>query len=182
VVVSNAYFQDIELPEQYLFPLVTKKNFSEKKIKPHKWILLPYNSETARPLEWAEIEKEPTLAAYLTLNQSTLQNRKGRMIQVSIQRGYWWALLGIGYYSFHNYKVLWEAFGKKHFHPILLEGNWQGNQALHAYIPLHNLAQAEEALLALQNPYIETYLASNRMEGTCNWAQPGKMKNLLLLE
>ena len=179
--VSNKK-KELVLPTKYLFPLVVRKNFLEKKPKPHKWILLPYDTETAKPLSQEEIEKEPALWDYLLRNEAILKKRKGIMIRGQMQKGAWWVLLGIGNYSFNNHKVLWEAFGRKSFNPIILSGNWQGNQALHAFIPLDDLTRAEETFASLLHPQVENYLTGLRTEGTCNWAQPGKVKPLLTME
>lgn len=180
--VAGKNQESVILPSKYLFPLAVKKNFSEATPKPHKWILLPYNTQTAKPLSRKEIEEEPLLWEYLSRHETPLKNRKGQMIRAQIQKGFWWALLGIGAYSFNNHKVIWEAFGKKSFRPVILSGNWQGNQALHAFIPLEDLNKAGTTLEALLHPQVENYLTALRSEGTCNWAQPGKLKPLLEME
>jgi len=41
------------------------------------------------------------------------------------------------------------------------------------------LAEAEDLLYKLQNSNIENYLKSLNVEGTCNWAQPGRIKRFL---
>lgn len=180
--VTAKYQDTVILPVKYLFPVVTKKNFSETTPKPHKWILLPYDTATAKPLSQEVLEAEPQLWEYLCKHEIHLKNRKGQMIQAQIQKGNWWTLLGIGQYSFGNHKVIWEAFGRKSFRPIILSGHWQGNQALHAFIPMDNYERAEETLRALLHPQIENYLIASRSEGTCNWAQPGRLKPLLLMK
>lgn len=183
VVVSNANSRNVVLPKKFIYPLVTKGNFRDtpsfQSPKPQKWILMPYSALTGKPLEWEELQSYPSLCQYLCDYQHILSVRKGIMLNTWIKRGVWWALLGVGPYSFTNYKVVWESFGQKRFAPILLSGNWQGNQAIHAYLPLSEKHTAIRVCNELKNPHIELYLSSLRMEGTCNWAQPGKMRNLL---
>ena len=77
------------------------------------------------------------------------------------------------------YKVVWEAYGKKEFNPIIFEGMWQANQSLQAFIPTRTIVEARDILQKLKNPAIEAYLLSLKMEGTMNWAQPGKIKKLI---
>ena len=181
--VSNNVNRDVTLPRKYLFPLVAKENFREEHPDPVRFILLPYNPLSGAPLEESEIQKENGLQTYLFSQKSKLQNRKGTLINAWISRGYWWALLGIGRYSFTPHKVLWEAFGRNTFSPRIFSGYkemcWQGNQALHAYIPCEDRTSAERICAKLRNPFVQGYLLSLSMEGTCNWAQPGRVSKLI---
>lgn len=178
--VTNKFQQDIILPQKYLFPLIATNNFNEKKPKARKWVLLPY-SANGKALEWGDIETETSLATHLKKHEVRLKMRKGTMLQAQIKKGYWWAMLGVGPYCFDTHKIVWESFGKKHFRPILLSGNWQGNQAMHAFMPMQTLDLALETLSLLNPSKVQSYLSSLQMEGTCNWAQPGKMKKLITL-
>lgn len=169
-----------ELPKKYVHPLITSKNFKGEKV-PTKWVLIPHNSN-GKPLDYQQIKTEPQLNNYLLENKTVLQSRKGSIIGSWIKRGYWWAFLGVGPYSFTPYKVVWEAYGKKVFEPRIFDSEWQANQSLQAYMPASSLSQAERILESLQDSRIEEYLLSLKMEGTMNWAQPGKIKKLLSYE
>ena len=87
--------------------------------------------------------------------------------------------MGVGAYNFFDYKIVWEAYGKTSFQPQIVKGHWQANQSLQAFIPLKSMAEAEKILLRLQHKDIEKYLLSLKMEGTMNWAQPGKIKKFI---
>ena len=141
-------------------------------------MLLPY-SKNGKPLGLESLRSHHLLWEYLKQHQTILTARKGKMIQTWRERGYWWALLGVGKYNFMKYKVVWEAFGRKTFNPQLFSGNWQANQSLQAYIPAKTKKEAHRILKALRNPAIEEYLHSLKMDGTMNWAQPGKIQKLL---
>jgi hypothetical protein len=184
VKVGNTSNAAIVLPKQFLYPLATKTNFNEITPIPHKWILLPHNTRTGKPLTEAEVRSHDVLWHYLSTHQERLAARKGTLIQSLVAKGLWWALLGVGAYSFMPYKVLWEAFGQKTFTPRVfatIEGQaWQGNQALHASICAASEGEAERICQELRQPYILTFLKSQRMDGTCNWAQPGRISKLLL--
>lgn len=91
-------------------------------------------------------------------------------------------MLGVGPYSFYPYKVIWEAYGRASFRPIIIPGHWQANQSLQAFIPLHSQIQAEVVCKSLGQRSVEAYLRSLRMEGTMNWAQPGKISKLITTE
>ena len=171
------------LPDQFLYPLATKEIWQQQTSLPHKWILLPYNPQTGKPLTWDEIEQWDTLKAYLQKAQEVLKSRKGILLRSVMNRGNWWALLGVGPYSFAPFKVIWEAYGKSDFTPVVLgsvEGQmWQGNQAMHAFIPCWSEREAQRIKTALESPEIPTLLRQLNGAGKCNWAQPGKIKKIL---
>lgn len=173
------------LPEEFLFPLATKEIWKHGQNDVKRWILLPYDRLTAKPLSWNEIEKHPELRRYLSDFADLLQNRRGTLIQSAVTRGMWWALLGVGPYCFAPYKVMWEAYGKSDFQPTILASSagqqWQANQAMHAYIPSWDLADAKRICTALKHPNVLSVLRQLNGAGKCNWAQPGKMKKVLSL-
>lgn len=181
VSVSNKSKNKIILPKKFIFPLITSKEFKKETSKPSKWVLLPYN-KNGKPLEWKQIQQYPELRFYLESNEDVLKNRKGVMLNALINRGYWWSMLGVGEYNFFPYKVVWEAYGKKSFNPKIFDGSWQANQALQAYIPVKSLGDAEKIHKELSDRRIEKYLLSLKMEGTMNWAQPGKIKKIIKYE
>jgi hypothetical protein len=174
------------LPDEYLYPLATKETWKEGNGIPHKWILLPYDRSTGRPLARSEIDQCDELREYLHGAKEALESRKGTLIRSAIDKGVWWSLLGVGPYSFAPYKVIWEAYGQKHFRPIILhetEGRvWQANQSMHAFIPCWDEAEAKRIQTALLNPDIQVLLKQLNGDGKCNWAQPGKIKKILSFE
>lgn len=171
---------EIRLPNKFIFPLITSKNFKGHSC-PQRWVMLPYNQLTGKPLSLGEIEQSPALMNYLKLHKERLLNRKGAMLKSFLKKGQWWAMLGVGSYSFVPYKVTWEAYGKKEFNPQIFAGHWQANQSLQAFIPCSDLLMAKSICQKLKNPQVESYLHSFMMDGTMNWAQPGKMRHLFSL-
>jgi hypothetical protein len=169
------------LPKKYIYPLITSKNFKNT-AEPSKWVLLPYNAQTGKPLSLTEMGEEPLLFAYLQSQKHLLANRKGSLIQTQVKRGLWWSLLGVGPYSFCPYKVVWEAYGKDTFRPQIFQGSWQANQSLQAFIPCADEAMARQILAKLSNPLVQQYLRASKMEGTMNWAQPGKIASILAFQ
>ncbi len=178
-------FDDVpaDVPQEFLFPLITKECFREDEPSPRKHILLPYDKQTGRPLDETHLRSVPTLAAYFAMWKTQLLARKGTMLNTWMKRGIWWACLGVGEYNFAPFKVVWEAYGKSNFHPRIfgcVDGRpWQANQAMQAFIPCSSLAEAKDLLDRLENSNIESYLKSLSVEGTCNWAQPGRIKRFL---
>lgn len=173
--------EEIKLPSRFVFPLLKPINFKNQSEEPKAWVLIPHNSQGV-PLSEKELDHYPELKDYLYSHRQKLSARKGTLINAWINKGQWWALLGVGIYNFSPYKVVWEAFGRKRFSPIIVPGNWQANQALQAFIPAETRSEATRILKALKNPSVEEYLLSLRMEGTMNWAQPGKIKKLIEFE
>jgi hypothetical protein len=144
----------------------------------YKWVLLPYN-QNGKPLDLSQLQQYHSLYSYLRENKDILINRKGTMLKALISRGQWWALLGVGEYCFYPYKIVWEAYGKSSFNPLVFEGKWQVNQSLQAYIPVKSIEEAKRIQKELSDKVIEDYLLSLKMEGTMNWAQPGKIKKFI---
>jgi len=178
-IVGNKKQQGIILPLNYIYPLLTAKNFkSECEFIPEKWALLPY-AKNGKPLEIDELKKEEKLWEYLNENKEILQQRKGTLLGAQIKKGYWWAMLGVGAYSFAPFKVVWEAYGKNTFSPKLFLNSAQANQSLQAFMPFWKEEEAKAALKLLNHPNVERYLLSLKMQGTMNWAQPGKIKKIL---
>lgn len=181
VCVSNQTVGSVLLPSNYIFPLLTAKNFQNKTLAAQKWVLVPHN-RNGKPLDVAQLNHESELLRYLLKYRHVLENRKGVMLQSWIKRGNWWALLGVGEYNYFPWKIVWEAYGKTVFSPMLFPGHWQANQSLQAFIPVRSKEDGERILLELKKPPVSAYLASLKMEGTMNWAQPGKIKKMLQFE
>jgi len=171
------------IPDQFLYPLATKEIWRPNAPLPCKWILLPYDPQTGKPLTWGEIGRWNTLKTYLQNAQEVLKARKGTLLRSAINKGNWWILLGVGPYSFAPFKVIWEAYGRDRFEAIVLgsvDGQmWQGNQAMHAFIPCWTERDARRIKTALENPAIPILLRQLNGTGKCNWAQPGKIKKIL---
>jgi hypothetical protein len=172
-----------DVPAKFIFPLVTKECFRENMQTPKKHILLPYDDLTGRPLDRNALLAYPSLLAYLESQKRLLTSRKGTLLNTWIKRGIWWACLGVGEYCFAPFKIVWEAYGKSNFNPRIFSSRdgkpWQANQAMQAFIPCFSLAEAEDLLDRLKNSNIERYLKSLNIQGTCNWAQPGRIKRFL---
>ena len=171
------------LPEEFLYPLTTKETWRQEVPSPCKWILLPYHRQTGKPLAWHQIRQHDGLKKHLQDAQELLQARKGTFLRAAINKGYWWAVLGAGPYAFAPFKVMWEAFGRSEFNPIVLasvEGRvWQGDQSMHAFIPCWNEQDAQRIKTALEHPEIPALLRQLNGAGKCNWAQPGKIRKIL---
>ncbi len=169
------------LPEDLIFPLITAKQFRGNQ-KADKYIFLPYK-QNGKVLTEKELESYPGALDYLNRHKDSLESRKGVMLRSQIRRGYYWSLLGVGPYTFFPWKVVWESYGKNEFTPILFSENngkpWVPNQSLQAYCPFREKEEALRVLKQLKKPVIGSILKSHKMQGTCNWAQPGRIKVFL---
>jgi hypothetical protein len=175
--------EEPDLPEDFIFPLITKECFREENLLPRKHIVLPYDARSGRPLEETALRSIPKLFAHFFRHKDKLYTRKGTLLNTWTKRGIWWACLGVGKYNFAPFKIVWEAYGKTNFRPKIFGNHngkpWQANQAMHAFIPCWSLDEAKNLLHQLKNSNIEGYLKSLHVEGTCNWAQPGRIKRFL---
>jgi len=183
VWLKNDFGDELIVNKRYVFPLTVSSTLSQEKPKIEKVILIPH-FENGKPIDLSTLQKEKSLHSYLKKHEARLKSRKGVLINSWIEKGFWWALMGVGEYNFAQYKVIWKAFGDNTFTPKILSpddnfGVWQGNQSLNAYIGLNCEKEALEIHNKLRNPFIQSYLSSLRMQGTCNWAQPGRMKKIM---
>ena len=171
------------IPEEFLYPLATKETWRQAIPSPCKWILLPYHPQTGKPLAWHQIRQHDALRRHLQDAQERLQARKGTFLRAAINKGCWWAVLGVGPYAFAPFKVIWEAYGRSEFNPIVLadvDGQvWHGDQAMHAFIPCWTGQDAQRIKTALEHPEIPALLRQLNGAGKCNWAQPGKIRKIL---
>ncbi len=146
-----------------------------------KWILVPYHRNGSL-LDENELEASG-LAAFWSAWRERLSSRRGVLLGSQLSRGRWWALLGVGAYAFTPYKVVWSAYGRARLDASVLgprsDGSvWQADQALQAYIPCLDEAEAQRLRDFLNSEPVADYLASLRGAGTKNWAQPGRFKPL----
>ncbi len=174
---ENGLGKQYKLNSKYMLPLLNNKHFDFENRKSDKYILCLHNS-SGSPLNYSEIKDLEGIEDYLKKFKPQMMARKGILIQSHIKRGTFWALLGVGSYSFSPYKVAWTALGKSSFLAKVVSGHLQGNQSIHAFIPSDTLEDAQRICNEL-NSKIPEYLQMFAMEGTCNWAQPGRIKRIL---
>ena len=176
-IYVNGVGEQYEICSDIMLPLLNSRNFGGKKKTLNRYILCLYD-KSGTPLNYSAIQKLKGVEKYLLKFKSQMESRKGILIQSQISRGVYWALLGVGPYCFSKYKVAWMAFGKTIFKARVVEGKFQGNQSMHAFIPSNTLADAKRICEEL-NYKVPEYLSMFAMEGTCNWAQPGRIKRIL---
>ncbi len=174
-LLSNKTHQNVKMLKSCVYPLVSKTT--------SKYIVILHDRTTGKPFSPEYIRARPVLQSFVQFHETILKNRKGSLIQNWVRRGLFWACLGVGPYNFFEYKVLWQAFGTREF-KARIYGNsegaaWQGNQAMHVYIPCHELEEARRIRDALNGGVVQCYLDSFHMGGSKSWAQPGKIKALL---
>ena len=173
----NGYGISLDISTDFVFPLMNSALFGGRVPKKERYILCLHD-QSGSPLTSKRISELSGVLDYLNKYENEMRNRKGVLIQSCIRRGYFWSLIGVGPYSFSPFKVAWESLGKRSFSAVVVDGRWQGNQAMHAYIPAYNSTDAFRIRNKL-NENVPAYLHSFGMEGTCNWAQPGRIKRLL---
>lgn len=103
------------LPDEFVFPLASKECFENPTLQPKRFILVPHDVKSGKPLSETSLKQYPDLWEYLNRHRDVLISRRGTMINTWIKRNQWWACLGVGPYSFTPYKLIWEALGKKKF-------------------------------------------------------------------
>jgi hypothetical protein len=176
---TSAAVGRVVLPRRFLYPLLTADQFENPTAPPRRWVLLPHDPETSQPLTLGQVTACPELAEYLERCRPMLENRRGQWLRQWIDRGRWWALLGVGPYCFASYRVTWPAYGATRFTPCVFAAPWQGQQALHAHIACKSLGDAQRLAAALSRPEVEEYLRAFGTAGTRSFAQPGRVARVL---
>ena len=179
-VAETAVAGRVVLPQRFLHPLLTADQFVDSSAPPRRWVLLPHDPSTGQPLTPAQVAESMELVNYLERCRPLLENRRGQWLRRWIDRGRWWALLGVGPYCFTPYRVTWPAYGAGRFSPQVISFPWQGQQALHAHIPCESREEAEALRAELARPCVEEYLRAFGIAGTRNFAQPGRVARLLM--
>jgi hypothetical protein len=175
---ASAVVGRVVLPRRCLFPLLTADQFADTAAPPRRWVLLPHDAATGQPLTPEQVAACAELADYLDRCRPLLEQRRGRWLRRWIDRGRWWALLGVGPYCFTPYRVAWPAYGADRFTPRVFAAPWQGQQALHAHVACSSRKDAKALRTALACPEIEEYLRAFGTAGTRNFAQPGRVRRL----
>lgn len=97
--------------------------------------------------------------------------------------GVWYGLLGVGAYTFRPWKIIWEAYGKQVFRPVLVGPDiWVPNQALFCSLDFESRDQAEAALEGLNRLPVTEVLTALGGAGRPSWAQPGRMAQFFTWE
>jgi hypothetical protein len=176
---NEIYFlKDKAFDSEQIFPLYDRKRNPGRS---RRWLVIPHDPQTGKPLNQEDIHGG--LWAYLLNHRKVLVGRKGLLIGSQIRKGYWWALQGVGPYTFAPYKIVWRALGTKTFDPELISP-WKGmpqipHQSLYTYLSFWDREKALEALEVLKNPRIQKELDGMQGAGTKNFAQPGRIKALI---
>jgi hypothetical protein len=163
-----------DLENELLFPLLRSSDVGENRAEPSRWVLLPYNRE-GHVLEENRLEKTyPQTWSYLLSQKETLENRKSRFAKKS-----WYALFGIGSYTFAPWKVVWRAMGAKRLEAAVITDAIP-NQAMHGYIACESLEEANYLCSLLNSPEIRRMTEVLSESCSRSFAQPGTMKLLPL--
>ncbi len=173
--------REIEIEKSVVYPLVDRNNFRSHRMHERKWVVLPYH-QNGSVFHANDLKKLPLLNNYLHGVKSLLIHRRGKFLKSQIEKGCFWALLGVGLYNFRPFKIVWEAYGKHEFIPLIFEGNWQVGQALYAYLSFDDIQTCKSVFEQLVRADIGKILNRMQMGGTMSWAQPGIMSNFFEIE
>ncbi len=185
VKLSSKSRKNVTLPRALVYPLIGKGFFSQNEPGPERFIFIPHDRTNGKPLTEEQLQEYPEAVKYLSKVRKLLVKRRGTMINAKIKKGQWWALLGVGSYSFAPWKIVWQSYGVSRFAPRLIdtsENCWQGNNALHAFMSFTDEQEAGRVYRELLEAPIDQYLKLHRAGGSCNWAQPGRIKKFLEIQ
>jgi len=173
--------REVIVESSVVYPMVHRTNFKENNKNIKKWVILPYHSD-GKLFSESDLNGYPLLKKYFHSQRKELQSRRGKFLGDKISKGYYWTLLGVGIYNFWPHKIIWEAYGKRDFSPLIFEGDWQAGQALYAYLAFEDNSICAKVYQQLLQNDIEKVLNSLQLGGTMSWAQPGIISNFLEFE
>jgi hypothetical protein len=179
-VTNNS--SQVLLPKALLAPLLTADNFKSSSFVAKRWLFLPYHSQTGKLMPLQYIQKHyPHAYHYIMSIENQLSQRKGTMLRSYMKHGDFYALLGVGIYAFAPYKVVWQAMGSYRFRAMIVKGEVQGNQALHAYIPAYSKQEAKAIQNYLESSCVQRYFETFDVAGSKSFAQPHRVCQLFAL-
>lgn len=167
-----------DAPEELFYPLAPK----EPRKSSEGFLFLPHHPQSGQPLDpqtfYGKMDT-PWGREWIHTWEERLKNRRGPMVRIWREKGCWWALVGVGPYTFLPWKILWKAFGQG-FAPYtagpILGKPQVPFQALQAYLSFPDENQARLILEELSNLPITRFLEESRILGGKSGAQPGRIK------
>ncbi|MDC7223266.1 MAG: N-6 DNA methylase [Spirochaetales bacterium] len=163
-----------DLEEGLLHPLLRSCDVGENRAEPSRWVLLPYGKK-GELIDEVDLKRDyPRAWNYLLSHKKRLEKRKSRFAQKN-----WYALFGIGSYTFAPWKVVWRAMGAKSLEAAVITDAIP-NQAMHGYIACQSREEANYLCARLNSPEIRRMAALLSESRSRSFAQPGTMKLLPL--
>jgi hypothetical protein len=185
---NKIFFFDGEFPEicdsQLVYPVPTAEQWKGRG-EPRRWVVLPYDPHTGRPLTESELRQGfKRTWEYLKQHEDFLRARRGLLLKKRMESGFWYSLWGVGDYTFAPWKLIWPAYGDTKFRPLELgswhrEGKkvpWIPQQSLQAYCAFDDALSLRRVAEKLRALPVEQVLCDAEGRGTPCWAQPGRMK------
>jgi hypothetical protein len=157
-----------------LKPLLKSSDVNPFHYNKSYWVLLPYTDNGALISENDLQLHYPIAYNYLLKHKDVLQNRKSRFIKQC-----WYALFGIGQYTFTKYKVVWRGLGAKALQACVVTDGIP-NQAMHCYFSTNNHDEAHYLCSILNQPAYNDQLTSINESGAKSFAQPNTIHRLLI--
>lgn len=183
VLFKNLEGETFQVETFIIYPLLMRDNLTKGIEEPLRYVLLPYDRNTAKPLSERELSRYPQAFSYFESKREILLNRKGTLIQSAMNNTSPWALLGVGEYSFAPFKLLWLTAGQATFEPKIIStlGSkpWQANQSLQAFMAFQSQGEAARISESLATALDEIGLKALGTPKSLSWAQPGRVSRLL---
>lgn len=160
-VIANEDVGRITVPQKYVYPIITNSMLTGNADKtPTRWILLPYNEVSGKPLNVGSMKKEPLLYEYFKKYQTELENRKTLTYQPYIKHGIFWAVFALGDYSFKEHKVVWLTSKTKKTVAQIFKGRWIPYSTSMVSMTTYNEEDAVEICNYINSDMVDKYLNS----------------------
>ena len=156
-----------------IFPLFKSSDIHRFKAIPTYSVFLPYKN--GKIIQESEMKVlYPAEYLYLCKHKEKLQNRKSRFIKQN-----WYALFGIGSYTFSKYKVVWKALGARRMEAAVCSYGIP-NQSMHCYISLEDRSEAGFICGIMNSDFYTEILVDLNEPGAKSFAQPSSIKKIFI--
>lgn len=136
-------------------------------------VLVPYEKGQIIPEERLA-DTYPRAYEYLLSHKDTLENRRSRFA-----KRYWYALFGVGEYTFAKYKVVWRSLGAHDMAACVVDDALP-NQALHCYIATDDKKEAYYVCGILNSDIYSDHVKKVCKAGSKSFAQPSVVKKIYI--
>jgi len=171
---------------ELIYPAITGGDITKFGIKSNIFTLISQNPETREPyLEDWMIENAPLTLGYLSQFKDILLSRGSRVVRELAEKTAFYAMFGIGEYTFSKYKVVWKRMASRLEAVVLsnIQTPFGRKRAIStdttSIFSLDNKDEAHYLCAILNSELVDSYIRSFSSAGR-GFGSPSVMENLAI--
>lgn len=176
----------VAIEPSLVFPSICGKNIIKFGIKSHFYLLVPQDPKKQKPFSEDWMLKNTQLThAYLKQFEEILHKRASRALKDLAQKTEFYAILGVGEYTFAKYRVTWKRMASKISAVVLSSIKTDiGIKPListetTAFMPVDNKDEAHYLCAILNSDLVNSFISSFSAAGR-GFGTPSVMENLAI--